>query len=171
MGSADPHPPAPRPERVFISYSPVDINHLNMLLLYLRTLERLGLITIFTHEALPPGTLWHETTQAEISNTAVAILLVTQDYLDSEALMEDELPKLLARAEEEDGTAILPLLVRPSMFAMVPYLYRFKPFNPYRRVQKTLVEMERPGEKERFLVTVADAVAELVQRRRGSAGY
>jgi hypothetical protein len=76
--------------------------------------------------------------------------------------MEDQLPLLLDRAESE-GTAILPLLVRPSLFYTLPHLYRFKAFNP---TSKTLIEMERPGEKERFLVSVAEAVQEVVRYRR-----
>lgn len=131
-------------------------------MLQLEVLQNQGLIRIFTHEALPVGTLWQEVTQIEISNAAAAILLVTPDYLRSRALMEDQLPDLLARAEDE-GTAILPLLVRPSLFRNLPQLNRFKPFNPTR---KTLIEMERPGEKERFLVSVAEAVQEEVRRRR-----
>lgn len=134
---------------------------------HLEVLENQGLIRIFTHEALPPGTLWQEVTQFEISNTAAAILLVTPDYLASRALMEDQLPHLLARAKVENRTAILPLLVKPSLFSSIPHLYRFKPFNP---TPKTLIEM-RLGEKERFLVSVAEAVQEEVRRRRmGGSG-
>jgi ketosteroid isomerase-like protein len=136
-----------------------------MLLLQLEVLENQGLIRIFTHEALPPGTLWQEVTQLEISNTVAAILLVTPDYLVSPDLMEDQLPPLLAQAKE-GGTAILPLLVRPSLFFTLPHLYQFKPFNP---TSKTLIEMERPGEKERFLVLVAEAVQEEVRQRREHA--
>lgn len=100
-------------------------------MLQLQVLENRGIVRIFTREALPPGTLWQEETEIEISNTAAAILLVSPDYLASKDLMEDQLPRLLARAQEEDGTAILPLLVRPSLFSDLPYIYRFKPFKPY----------------------------------------
>lgn len=68
---------------------------------HLEVLQNQGLIRIFTHEALPPGTLWHEATQFEISKAAAAILLVTPDYLASRALVEDQLPLLLARAEDQ----------------------------------------------------------------------
>jgi TIR domain-containing protein len=160
-------PSASQPESVFISYSPEDVKFLNMLMPHLNLLENQRSIRIFTHEALPPGTLWQEVTQVAISNAAAAILLVTPDYLASRALMKDQLPYLLARAEEKDRTAILPLLVKPSLFHTLPHLYRFKPFNS---TPKTLIEM-RPAEKGRFLVAVAEAVLEEVRRRQaGSAG-
>jgi hypothetical protein len=135
---------------------------------HLRLLKNQKIIRIFTHEALPPGTLWEKQTEVEISNAAAAILLVTPDYLASDDLMENQVPRLLARAENEDGTVILPLLVAPSLFTTLPHLYQFKPFNPPSR---TLVEMVRPGEKDRFLVTVTQAIQEAIRRRQvGSAG-
>lgn len=147
-------------EPVFISYSPEDVKFLNLLLRHLKVLENNQEIRIFTAQAVPPGALWQEVGESEISSAAVAILLVTPDYLASRALMENELPRLLARAAEA-GTSIMPLLVKPSLFFSLPHLYRFKPFNP---TPKTFIEM-RPGEKERFLVSVAEAVREEVRRR------
>jgi hypothetical protein len=157
--------PAAPPERVFISYSPEDARFLKLLIRHLSVLDNQKLIKIFTVQAVPPGRLWEEITQAEISSAAVAILLVTPAYLESRALMEHELPSLLVRAAE-DGTTIMPLLVKPSLFYSLPHLYRFKEFNP---TPKTLIEM-RAGEKDRFLVSVAEAVQEEVRRRRASGG-
>lgn len=157
-----------RPESVFISYSPKDAKHLEMLMRHLRLLKNQNIIRVFTHAALPVGALWQQEVEIEISNAAAAILLVTPDYLESDDLMENQVPRLLARAEEQGGTLILPLLVAPSLFETLPHLFRFKPFND---PSKTLVEMARPGEKDRFLVTVAQAVQEAIRHRQaGSAG-
>jgi internalin A len=149
-----------RPESVFISYSLEDARFLKMLMRHLKVLENQGLIRVFVREALPPGALWLEITQSEISSAAVAILLVTPAYLESRALMKDQLPLLLDRAKEA-GTTIMPLLVIPSLFYSLPHLCQFKPFNP---TSKTLIEM-RAGEREKFLVSVAEAVQEEVRRR------
>ena len=132
---------------------------------HLKVLENQGLIRIFVREALPPGALWLEITQSEISSAAVAILLVTPDYLESRALMKDQLPLLLDRAKKA-GATIMPLLVKPSLFHSLPHLRQFKPFNP---TSKTLIEM-RAGEKEKFLVSVAEAVQEEVRRRHAGSG-
>ena len=71
-----------------------------MLMRHLKVLENQGLIRVFVREALPPGALWLEITQSEISSAAVAILLVTPAYLESRALMKDQLPLLLDRAKK-----------------------------------------------------------------------
>lgn len=129
---------------------------------HLQVLVDQGLIRVFDHKSLPPGSLWQEETEAAISRSMAAILLVTPEYLISPALKKDQVPRLLARAEE-GGTVILPLLVMPSQFDWIPHLSRFKPFNP---ASKTLVDM-RLGDKHRFLVKVAEEVRDLVYRRRG----
>jgi hypothetical protein len=143
-----------------------------MLMPHLKVLENRGLIRIFTRQALAPGTLWREEMQSEISNSVAAILLVTPEYLESDDIREGQLTQLLSRAKDH-GTAILPLLVKPSMFSTVPELSRFLPFNPISKTldePKTLIEMVRPGEKERFLVSVAKAVQEEVHHRRADSG-
>ena len=132
---------------------------------HLKVLQNQGLIRIFIREALPPGARWLEITQSEISSAAAAILLVTPDYLESRALMKDQLPLLLDRAKRV-GTTIMPLLVKPSLFYSLPHLHQFKPFNP---TSKTLIEM-RAGEKEKFLVSAAEAIQEEVRRRHAGSG-
>lgn len=154
------------PELVFLSYAREDGKFLKMLALQLKVLKNQGLIRIFNHQTLRTGALWREEAQSALSIAAVAILLVSPDYLASDDLMENELPQLLARAQDA-GTAILPLLVRPSLFSTVEHLSRFKPFNP---TDKTLVEMDRPGERERFLLLVAQEVQEEIRRRRAGSG-
>jgi TIR domain len=137
-----------------------------MLMLHLQVLDNEGKINIFIHDALLPGTLWQQETRSHIDRAAAAILLISPEYLVSEDLMEDQLPRLLEQAQER-GTAILPLLVRPSMFYHLPKLACFKPFNP---ASRTLVRMGA-AEREEFLLSVAEVVEEVIRRRRaGSSG-
>ncbi len=79
-------------------------------------------------------------------------------HLVSRDLMEDQLPRLLEQAQER-GTAILPLLVEPSMFFHLPQLACFKPFNP---VSRTLIQM-RTAELREFLLSVAEMVEDVLQ--------
>lgn len=151
------------PASVFISYSHQDVRFLELLMVHLRVLERQdpGPIQIFTDQGISPGESWWEQIQSEISKAAVVILLVTPDYLASSFLMQGELPQILAHAED-DGAVILPLLVKPSTFDIVPGLSRFQVLNP---THKTLAEM-RPAERDRFLTSVAETVEQVVRRRR-----
>jgi hypothetical protein len=75
--------------------------------------------------------------------------------------MEDQLPRLLEQAQGR-GTAILPLLVAPSMFHHLEHLACFKPFNP---MSRTLSKMGT-AERQEFLLKVAETVEEVIRRRR-----
>jgi hypothetical protein len=149
-------------ELVFISYSPKDVRFVRMLMRHLRVLESQGL-RIFTHESLMPGTRIQEEMNFAISSAAVFIILVTPDYLASEDTPMIDLPQVLTSAEER-GTPILSVLVKPSLFSSHARLSRYRTCN---RTPKTLIEMNRPGERERFLMSVAEEVQKVVRRRRG----
>jgi hypothetical protein len=158
---------AETPELVFISCSDSrqDRTFLDMLMLHLQVMANEGRIEIFIHDALLPGTLWQQETRSHIDRAAAAILLISPKYLVSKDLMEDQLPRLLEQAQER-GTAILPLLVRPSMFYHLPKLACFKPFNP---ISRTLVRMGA-AEREEFLLSVAEMVEEVIRRRQAGSG-
>ena len=154
---------AESPELVFISCSDSgqDRKFLDLLMFHLRVLKNEGRIEIFIHDALLPGTLWQQETRSHIDRAAAAILLISPRYLVSEDLMEDQLPRLLEQAQNR-GTAILPLLLRPSMFYHLPKLSCFKAFNP---TPRTLVRMGT-AEREEFMLSVAETVEEVIRRRR-----
>jgi hypothetical protein len=136
-----------------------------MLMPHLEVLQNEGRIEIFNHDALPPGALWQQEEQFNIERTAAAILLISPKYLVSKDIMDDQLPRLLEQAQKR-GTAILPLLVEPSMFHHLPKLACFKPFNP---MSRTLIQM-RTAELREFLLSVAETVEEVIRRRRAGSG-
>jgi hypothetical protein len=156
-----------RPELVFIScsHSRADRKVLDLLMLHLQVLKNQKKIDIFTHDALPPGALWQQETRFMIERAAAAILLISPKYLVSPDLMEEQLPRLLEQAQER-GTAILPLLVEPSMLRHHPHLACFKPFNP---MSRPLSRMTVP-ERQEFLLKVAETVEEVIRRRRADGG-
>jgi TIR domain len=160
-------PTGKQPELIFISCSTSrqDRKFLEMLMLHFQVLQNEGRIEIFTHDALPPGTLWQQEARFNIERAAAAILLISPKYLVSKDLMEDQLPRLLEQAQKR-GTAILPLLVEPSMFYHLPKLACFKPFNPMTR---TLIKMTT-AELREFLLLVAETVEEVIRRRRAGSG-
>jgi TIR domain len=160
-------PTGEQPELIFISCSTSrqDRKFLDMLMLHLDVLQDERRIEIFTHDALPPGTLWQQEARFNIERAAAAILLISPKYLVSKDLMEDQLPRLLEQAQKR-GTAILPLLVEPSMFYHKSKLACFKPFNP---MSRTLIRMGA-AELREFLLSVAETVEEVIRRRRAGSG-
>ena len=60
-----------------------------------------------------PAGDWHQTIQAALQETAVAVLLISPDFLASDYIRQHELPDLL-RAREEGELDLACLYVRDS---------------------------------------------------------
>jgi TIR domain len=116
--------------QVFISYSHADGREwLERVKVHLKPLQRSGLVSIWDDGALGAGGQWREDISAAIDAAAIAILLVSANFLASDFIANDELPPLLSAARE-DGAVVIPVLVSPSRFADTPSLSQFQSVNP-----------------------------------------
>lgn len=100
---------------LFISYSHRDRRWVDRLLVHLRPLERDMSIDIWEDSHIKPGAKWRSEVEEALGKAAVAILVVSADFLASDFVMNDEVPVLLGEAEDK-GTIIIPLIVAPSLF-------------------------------------------------------
>jgi hypothetical protein len=118
--------------KVFLCYCKQrqDSTWLRRLQVHLRPLERHGIIDLWDIAKVPPGSLLEEELQSAIEASKVAILLVSADFLASDYILDEELPRLLSQAESR-GTIIIPLIITHCMF--VGSLDIFQPANPPER--------------------------------------
>ena len=107
--------PTPPRDRVFISYSHEDGKHLKRLKTHLAVFERQGLIVSWDDTMLTPGAKWEEEIKKALARAKVAILLVSADFLASAYISANELPPLLAAAEN-DGARIFIVIIKPCAF-------------------------------------------------------
>ena len=114
---------------VFISYSHADRKWLDRLLRHLRPLVREGHIQVFSDTNIRTGADWRSEIQAALDAASVAVLLISADFLASDFIMDQELPRLLAGAAGR-GTTIMPVIVAPSLYETVPSLSQFQAANP-----------------------------------------
>ena len=93
---------APLPPRylVFISYSHQDERFRAELCKYIRTLHETGQVS-FWHDKkdIDPGTDWAAAIQDAIDRSAAALLIVTQDFIDSRFIRDNEVPHFRRRLE------------------------------------------------------------------------
>ncbi|MGH3973171.1 MAG: toll/interleukin-1 receptor domain-containing protein [Pseudonocardiaceae bacterium] len=154
-----------RRTRIFISYSHHDRNWCDQLRVNLRPIERDGLIDLWDDTRIAAGEIWRDEIDAALDSANVAVLLISPDFLASDFIMDNELPPLLAAAENQ-GCTVLPLLVRPSLFAERPELSRFQTVNPNAVPLTAMTEVER----DTVLVALAKRIFALVAQSPRESG-
>jgi len=136
--------------RVLISYSHRDRDHLERLQVHLQPLEREGRVDPWDDTRIAPGGDWRQEIEQALAAAKVAVLLVSADFLASDFIARVELPRLL-RAAAEGGAVILPVNLSPCGFARSA-LGRFQAVND---PQRPLIRLDKAG-REAVWVQVAD---------------
>ncbi len=101
------------PGKVFVTYSHKDGEHRDRLLRFLRPLDRAGRLHVWSDAELRSGDAWRAEIDAALADASAAVLLVTQDFVDSRFITEVELPRLLA-ARDRGDIAVVPVFVSPA---------------------------------------------------------
>jgi ubiquinone/menaquinone biosynthesis C-methylase UbiE len=114
--------------KLFISYSEKDKPWLERLLVFLKPLERDGLIERWDEARLGVGVRGRDELRRAVAAARVVVLLVSADFLASDFIEKEVLPPLLAEAEAQ-GAAVLPLIVSTCLFEETKSLSRFQAVN------------------------------------------
>jgi hypothetical protein len=99
---------------VFISYSHKDEKWKDYLRPHLGMLEKAGRLTIWDDRSIDGGATWYPEIKQAMEQAAVAVCLISADYLNSDFCLKEEIPYLLQRRERE-GMLLLPILIRPCL--------------------------------------------------------
>lgn len=116
--------------KMFISYSHKDKEWLDRIRPFLDSLELDYNLKIWKDREIEAGQNWRLEIENAINSSDIALLLISQDFITSKFIQENELPPLLKKASEEKGMIILPLHVRPSDIEYKRNLNQFHPLNP-----------------------------------------
>ncbi len=71
-------------------------------------------LRVWDDRQIAPGTKWREAIETALAEAKVTLLLVSHEFLDSEFVMNVEVPKLLAAAEA-DGVRVLWACLSPCL--------------------------------------------------------
>jgi GTPase SAR1 family protein len=144
---------------LFISYSHKDKNWLAKVQAHIKVLAKIGIVVnLWDDTQIKAGMKWREEIEKALSIAKVAILLVSTDFLNSDFINKDEIPRLL-KAAQEDGATILPLIIRPSLYTTHPSLRDYQAVND---PSKPLSKLSRP-EQDEVLVSMTQRIMELMK--------
>ncbi len=135
---------------VFVSYSHQDKKWLERLQKHLKPLVRGGIIDLWDDTKIRVGADWRQEIEKTLKIAKAAILIISAEFLASDFITNNELPPLLAAAEQE-GCLILPIIVSHCLFDVTPELNRFQAVNSPKRPLNAMPEHEQ----EEILVKVA----------------
>jgi len=101
---------------VFISYSHHDEAWKDKLVPHLQALEQAGVgLHVWHDRKIDGGDKWYPEILEAMAEAAAAILLISSDFLSSGFCVQEEVPALLKR-QEEQGMLLIPVLLRPCVW-------------------------------------------------------
>ena len=145
---------------VFISYSHRDGEWKDRLLPQLIALERAGRVKVWHDRQIEGGGQWLPEIEEAMALAAVAVCLISPDYLASSFVTDEEMPYLLER-RERDGMIILPVLLRPCVWRAFPWLSQTQMLP---RDGKSVVR-DFANDWEAVFAEVAERVLDIVDHR------
>ena len=151
---------------VFVSYSHQDASYLerDSLLGFLKGLEKDD-IELWTDRTIRPGELWDEVIKTTIQNADIALVLVSQGFLDSEYCQNVEIRNFLAHK-----THLFPVILSPCEWRRHEWL-KSRQFLP--SGDQTIEEhFQDGGNRKRLFLRIRERLrerAELIRQGRHSS--
>lgn len=162
-GSTRANPVTPSRQRtiIFISYSHKDRKWLEGTKVHLKPIEEYRRnIEVRDDTRIEPGQSWPQQIQRSLTNQAVAVLLVSANFLASDFITTIELP-IFSRAAAENGLVVLPVHIGPCRFDLLPILARTQSVNDPRRPMIDL----RPSDRDRVWVRLTEQIDKVHMRK------
>jgi len=107
--------------KVFISYSHKDEEWKDKLVTHLSVLEKEERLSFWTDRDIQAGDDWFPEIEKAIESAQVAILMISANFLSSDFILNEEIPRLLKKMKD-GGMKVLPLIIKPCAWQEVKWL-------------------------------------------------
>lgn len=150
---------AHRRRNVYICSTRVDREWADRIQRMMQPLMRAGdqRILLWEPNQMEPGTVWRSEIETALAEAKVALLLVSDAFLASEFVMNEEVPKLLSAAEAK-GLRVLWVSLSPCLVEHT----RIGEYQGLLPPGQSLAEMTIP-EQQRALMTLSERILEALQ--------
>jgi hypothetical protein len=110
---------APKPLRVFVSYSHADQSLRGELDKHLAPLKRLGTIEQWHDQKIGAGTDWEAEIEEKLNSADLILLLVSADFIASDYCYLKEMQRALERHRAKQAR-VIPIILRPCDWQLTP---------------------------------------------------
>jgi tetratricopeptide (TPR) repeat protein len=110
---------------IFISYSHKDEDWKDQLITQLRVLEPEGYYLLWDDRKIKAGDDWFQEIETALNRSNVAILMISADFLTSNFIREEEIPRIL-EYHEKKGVHIIPIIIKPCRWQDVDWLSKLQ---------------------------------------------
>ncbi len=148
---------------VFISYSHKDEEWKDRLVTQLGVLKQEGILDLWDDRRIEVGDDWKPEIENAINRAAIAILMISANFLTSKFILDEEVPKFLARREKE-GLRVIPLIVKPCAWTQVKWLSKIQA----RPKDGKPLSTQRAPQADADLAAFAIEIAGIVKRAKTS---
>lgn len=165
------------PPQVFVSYSHRNRKALDQFARFLAPLERDGVVHAWDDREIEGGDDWRARIAQQIDAARVAVLFISQDFLSSQFIATEELPRLLAR-EDAGELRVLPVFLSPSAVTTTEFAFvdrrgqqrrsRLDRGQGYGTPQKPLSDFDW-SERERIYLKLSEDIRKLAGQQGAAA--
>jgi molecular chaperone DnaK len=141
-------------KKIFVSYAREDKEWVGKLQKAFSILRRRGIITLWADRSISTGDRWETVIFENIDSSAAAIILISKHFLDSEFILDSELPRMAAQKEAR-GLRLIPILVAHCPYQFLPELAQLQMFNDPEHPLDTLRDWEVDKELTRLVGEIA----------------
>jgi hypothetical protein len=143
---------------IFISYSHKDEVWKDRLVAHLGVLQQEGVLDVWDDRRIVAGEDWYQKIKEVINRASVVVLLVSADFLTSNFILSEEVPRLLERKDEE-GLRIFPVIIRPCAWKHVKWLTRMN----LRPKDGRPIQGRREFQVETNIAAIADEIVGIIR--------
>lgn len=113
--------------KIFVSYSHRDGKHIQAdgIVGFLKGLERDTAVQFWVDDSLIGGDKWDDKIKHEIETSHIALLLISQTYLDSYYCMQIEVQNFMSRMRDQ-GLIIFPVILSPCEWELHSWLSTYQ---------------------------------------------
>jgi internalin A len=134
--------PATTRDQIFISYSHKDKKLFQEVKTMLAPAIQKGIVNIWDDTMIRPGAQWKAEIEKALASARVGVLLVSENFLESEFITKNELPPLL-KAAQDGGATIFWVYLSPCLYQHT----EIEQFQAAHDISRPLSELTKPRRK------------------------